>query len=231
MVRQLIKIHLAIISGNKYGVRELFGEMEKENQEVRHRPVLEYCAYLYLKALYDKKEDSIRTAAETIRFYYESESHDWRLLWFLLNTDTRYEKNAGYKLREIREQFMSGCHSPILYYEAVCIYNEEPVLLRELKEFEIQALNYGIRNFILTKELMRQYTYLAGKSKDFHPIVFHNLTKLYERYHNTDILSVICSILIKGLKNQRNILNGTSLELQHSLGLQSYMNTICILSV
>ena len=196
----LIRTHLAIISGKNLLAEQMLESFEKEENVLKKNSVVDYCTYLYLKALYHKEEETIKNATETIRRYYENGYFDWRLLWFLLYTDKRYDKNKNTKLADIKEQFENGCHSPILYYEAVCIFNEEPFQLRDLGDFEIQILNYGIRNWLLSKDAMQQYTYLANKKKTFHPIIFHGLVKLYDEYETAEILSSICCMLIKGLK-------------------------------
>lgn len=198
--KDLIKAHLAVISGKNKIAEELLSGFEEIETLLRKKHVFEYCAYLYLKALYRKEDATTRAVTETIRDYYDRGHNDWRILWFLLYTDTRYEKNKTAKLQDIKEQFDAGCHSPILYYEAVCILNEEPYLLRDLTEFEIQVLNFGIKNSLVGRAVADQFTYLAGKRKSFDRIIFQGLVKLYESYESVDILSAICCMLIKGLK-------------------------------
>ncbi|MGB4658700.1 MAG: DUF5717 family protein, partial [Mobilitalea sp.] len=199
-VKNLIKTHLAIISGNNKIAEELLNEFEENELTIKRKSALEYCAYLYLNALYRKDDIIISNTADIIRHYYENGHYDWRILWFLLYTDKRYETDKSLKLADMKEQFNSGCHSPILYYEAVCIFNEEPVLLRELSDFELQTLNYGIKNWILSKDAATQYTYLANKKKTFNQVIFHDLVKLYDEYNTPEILAAICCILIKGFK-------------------------------
>ena len=129
--------------------------------------------------------------------------------FFLPISDTR---NRNYKLADIKEQFDGGCHSPILYYEAVCVYNEEPYLLRELNEFEIHVMNYGIKNNCLNTDLVLQYTYLAGRLKNYDSIVFRGLARLYRLYEKDEILAAFGSLLIKGsFKRTISILNGTTM--------------------
>ncbi len=198
--KSLIKTHLALISGNEKLVKEELENFQREEAVWKRRSVVEYCAYLYLNALYKKEDEVIKEAARVIRSYYENGKADWRILWFLLNIDSTYGKSGGRKLSDIKEQYEVGCHSPILYYEAICILNQEPVLLRELSGFEIQILNFGIKNFMLTKELAQQYTYLANKRKTYHPVIYQDLVRLYDEYGDVDILSAICCLLIKGLK-------------------------------
>lgn len=202
MLNELLRTHLAIISGKTKLAEELVGDFILSDALLKRRSAYEYCAYQYLKALLYKDEETIKASTETIRQYYENGNTDWRILWFLLNLDSGYTKAAGKKLSDIKEQFIAGCHNPILYYEAVCIFNQEPVLLRELGDFEIQVMNYGIKNWIISKELAGQYTYLANKRKSFHPIIFHGLVKLYDEYDDPEILSAICCLLIKGMKKE-----------------------------
>ena len=198
--KELVKTHLTVIAGKTKLAEELLGDFALSDALIKRRSVFEYCAYLYLKALYHKDEETIKDTAETIRYYYENGNPDWRILWFLLNLDSGYSKAASRKLQDIIEQFEIGSHNPILYYEAVGIFNEEPVLLRELNDFEIQVMNYGIKNWIISKELARQYTYLANKRKGFHPVIYQGLVKLYDEFEDPEILSAICCTLIKGGK-------------------------------
>lgn len=199
-VGELIRTHLAMVGGKYKLAEELLKDLEAEAAVMRRQSVLEYCAYQYLKALYYREDVILHQAVDSIRFHYLNVNSDWRILWLLLDLDLSYQKNIGDKLKDIREQFDGGCHSPVLYYEAVRIYNEDPVLLRELNDFEIQTINYGIKESILSKELALQYTYLAAKKKTYHPVIYQCLRRLYEVYEEQDILSAICSLLIKGVK-------------------------------
>ena len=197
---KLMNVHLAIAAGKNKTAGLLLSELAKEEAALRNTSALYYCAYLYLEALYHKDEIVIRNATETIRRYYSSGHSDWQILWFLLYTDKRYDKNKGLKLNDIREQFEAGCRSPILYYEAMIIYEEEPYQLRDLNDFEIQVMNYGIKNGLGSRETALQFTYLANRMKNYHPLIFRCLAALYHKFKLTEILSAICCMLIKGLK-------------------------------
>lgn len=199
-LRSMLNVHLSIISGNMEEATKLLGELSEKEAAIKAESDLNYCAFHYLKALYAKEEQAVKLETKTIRECYENRKNDWRILWFLLYIDPYYGKVKANKLEAIREQFHSGCRSPILYYEAVCVYNEEPYLLRELDDFEIQALNFGIKNWFISKDTALQYTYLANKKKAFHPVIFKGLVKLYDEFNLEQILSAICCMLIKGYK-------------------------------
>jgi len=227
---ELMKTHLAIISGKDSKTKHLLEEFAKSEVEMKKKSIKEYCAYLYLDALYKKDDQTIRNANETIRNYYENGCFDWPILWFLLYTDKRYNKNKSMKLTDIKEQFNTGCHSPILYYEAVCIYNEEPSLLHELTGFEIQVFSFAVKYGILLKEAALQYTYLANKEKKFHKVIFRSLARLYDVFKLKDILSAICSMLIKGLKKSEKYFEWFRLGVEAQLRItelyEYYMYTI-----
>lgn len=197
---KLIRAHLAIISDKRKRAGHLLAEIAEEEERLRMSSIPEYCTYLYLNALYRKEDETVKQAAEAISRYYDNGYYDWRILWLLLYTSKRYDKNRAQKLSDIREQYDAGCKSPVLYYEALLVYNEEPYQLRDLGNFEIQVLNYGIRNKVPNKELIQQYTYLANKKKTFNPLIFRGLTKLYKEYGSNEILSAICCMLIKGIR-------------------------------
>lgn len=201
--KELMRTYLAILTEKNSEAEQLLISIASDEILMQQQSVVEYCAYLYLKALYESDESTKAKAVEIIRRLYEKGHYDWMLLEFLLYMDDRYVDNMGLKLMDIKEQFHAGCTSPVLYYEAACIFNEEPYLIRELSAFEIQMLNFSIRNRIATKETALQYAYLANKKKHFHPIIYRGLTRLYEQYPVTEILTVICCMLIKGIKRSK----------------------------
>ncbi len=198
--KELMRIHMAIVSGRRKLAEELLVDLSAVDGVLKKKDGFEYCCYLYLEALYKREEETTLMAARTICSFYERSRSDWRLLWLLLQLDKKYEKNRSEKLQDIKEQFELGCRSPILYYEAVCIVNEDAYLLRELSDFKVQILNFGIKNWILSKEAAQQYIYLAGKRKTFHPVIYSGLCRLYDEYGTAEILAAICSTLIKGMK-------------------------------
>lgn len=229
-MKELLKIHLSIVADRTKITEELLADIASEELALKRKSIFEYCVFLYLDAMYRKDEETVKSAAESIRRFYESGHNDWQILWLLLYLDKRYDKNKSEKLSAIKEQFENGSRSPILYYEAVCIYNEEPFLLRELNDFEIQVLNFGIKNWMLSKEAAGQYTYLANRRKSFDSVIFHGLERLYDEYGTTEILSAVCCMLIKGMKKDEKYFNwfrlGVDAQLRITELYEYYMYSI-----
>ncbi len=189
-----------------------------------------YCAFRYLEAYMSGEDEIIEAAIADITLRYDNGHRDWRILWFLLYLDKRYEENILLKLALIREQVLSGIHSPILYHEALGIYQKEPALLHEMGFFEIQIINYGMKYGQVHKELALQYVFLASKEKEYHPIIYKNLVKLYNIYGTKEILTAICSMLIKGQKFGPEYYSWYTLGIQAQLKItqlpESYMYSI-----
>ncbi|BCJ96162.1 hypothetical protein acsn021_37310 [Anaerocolumna cellulosilytica] len=198
----LIYVHLLIVSGKETEAGNQLEDLQAKADVWKFTASIKYCGYLYLKAMHTKEDSAIEEALQATRESYEQTS-DWRLLWLLFYIDKRYDHNKALKLAEIKQQFERGCKSPILYYEAITAISEEPVLLHELSAFEIQILNWGTKNNCITEETAILFTYMAGRRKKYHDLIYNCLIRLYKDYQMKDLLSAICSLLIKGHK--RNI--------------------------
>ncbi len=214
---QLLKAHLHIISNKDTWAKEILEQYKDKLEELYKSHVISYCAYLYLEALLYKGDAYIETALVHTRDLYETRYDDWRLLWFLLYIDKRYENNKVLKLEDIKKAYVKGCHSPIMYFEAVAIFNEEPTIFHELGPFELQVLHWGLRQDYINKDVALQFTYLAGKRKGFHRLVYECLCLIYEKYKYKDALSAICGLLIKGHRRSNTYFRWFQLGVEEQL--------------
>lgn len=157
-----------------------------------------YCYYLYIRTLQKRELEQTIMATEVIRKYYESGYDKWELLWILLYIDPSYENNKSLKIARIKEQYKLGCHSTLMYYEALYVLNKQPALLRVINSFELQVLNFGSKYNAIDLRLAVQISELAMLEKNFRPLLFNILVKLYEKFENKVILTAMLSVLIRG---------------------------------
>ncbi len=196
-VIELIRVHLLMIEGQVMQVQNQIEVWDKESERIKDNSILEYCAYLYLKALFIGDSEYTKAVVNEINVYYHNGYKHWQILWLLLYLDKRYENNY-LKLSAIREQLQMGCHSPIIYYEACAIYNDEPELLIDLDNEAILVMNWGIKTGLINQDAILRYVYLAGREKKFIPLIFRGLVTIYEQVPSKELLFAICSMLIKG---------------------------------
>lgn len=226
----MLQTHLYIITNQSEKAAQMLDTFLDYESDFKKSSGIEYCGYLYLKAMHYQEQETIDQAIREIRYIYENGLKDYRILWFLLYLDKNYEENVLYKLAQIKEQVLSGTHSPILYFEALNIYNTDPSSLHELGEFELQVMDYGIHNDSIAKETAAQFTYLATREKTFRYNVFKNLEILYDKYYTEEILNAICTILIKGQKTATKYFSWYRLGVEAGLKItqlhESYMYSI-----
>ena len=169
-----------------------------------------YCYYLYVSTLQKRNDDFTREVIEKIKHIYYTkktemaENSCWKILWILFYLDETYDDNVSIKLARIKEQFTWGMKSPLMYFEALSLFNEQPELLRVLDEFELQVLNFGCRHMFIGKRLAEHVAILTSGYgvKDFNKILFSVMAELYDVHGTKSILSAIVSMLIKGNKTQ-----------------------------
>ncbi len=77
-----------------------------------------------------ERKDSLYTSdvSEIVTRYYDNGYDTWKLLWILFYIDGQIENNKSIKLIRIKDAFNDGCTSPVMYIEALNIYNEQPDL-------------------------------------------------------------------------------------------------------
>lgn len=212
----LLQTYIFLIGGRREQTRDLLCLLESKDLEGKGK-ILEYSALLYLEALFTKEKEAVSKAFETIRSYYEQGYWNWKLLWFLLYLDRSYDGNRQKKLSHINEHLKKGCHSPILYLEAAALYNEEPALLRELDLTTVPVINWAVREDFLSQEVLAQYTYLAGRKKQFSPLHYRILGRLYHKYGSKEILIALTGHLIKGQKSGLRYLPWYALGIKEQL--------------
>lgn len=171
-----------------------------ENMLDEGRDNVVYSYYLYVRTIQKKSDDFTKEVIEKIKNVYYKEDSSWEILWILFYLDETFDDNVSIKLTRIKEQFSKGMTSPLMYYEAMSIFNENPELLRVLDEFELQTLNFGCRESFIGKRLAEQIADLAICVKDFNNILFSVLVELYDVYGTKSILIAIVGMLIKGNK-------------------------------
>lgn len=157
-----------------------------------------YCYYLYVRTLQKRDVGFTAEVIKKIREYYDNGYDSYKLLWILFYLDESFDTNQSLKIARIKEQYLKGMSSPIMYYEAMREFNEQPELLRFLNDFEIQILCFGSKEGYISNRLANQLADVCSSMKRFNPLLLKILTTIYDTNKNINILSSIISMLIKG---------------------------------
>ncbi|MCR5357701.1 MAG: DUF5717 family protein [Lachnospiraceae bacterium] len=176
-----------------------------------------YSYYLYLTTLYLRDESYINEVAAEVEELYKQNRDDYRILWTLLYLDEELSNNHSQKIELIEEQYRNGCRSPIIYVEAYQYYVNNPVTLNKLTEFELQILLWAAKNGLMNNELCKQVLYICARTKEFSEHLLNLLIKIYRINEDPDVVSAICSMLIKEGRTDEKYFEWYSMGVQMEL--------------
>lgn len=199
---KLLQAQICISRKNEEDAAWLLDSVADEILDKRDENIQLYCYYLYVRTLQKRDFDYTIKALDTIKGYYENGFDSWELLWILLYIDSSFENNKSLKIARIKEQYRIGCHSPLMYYEALYVFNKQPVLLRMINSFELQVINFGNKYNAIDLRLAIQISELSMLEKGFRQGLFNVLTGLYEKFENKTILIAVITMLIRGNKRE-----------------------------
>ncbi|MFG6325271.1 MAG: hypothetical protein K1W00_00320 [Lachnospiraceae bacterium] len=197
MLLKLFQAHIFICQNMDSDGEWLLENVAEELISRRDEEPVLYCYYLYIRTLQKRDDEFTGEVTGKIRALYEGECSDWRLLWMLIYLDESCDRNLSIKLLRIKDEYNKGMRSPLMYYEALSSFNVMPEMMRVLDDFEVQVLNFGMKNDCISKKLAMQVSEIIRTEKHFKPLVYNVVSWLYEKYQEEDMLQSICALLIK----------------------------------
>ena len=226
----LMKAQILLSQGNHNEAGWILDDFIKNNMSdvTNHYEI--YCFYLYVKSLQKREAAYTAQALDEVREIYEKHCHSYLILWILFYMDEKYDVNKSLKYTMIKGEYSSGCRSPLLYFEALSVLNEQPGLLRVLNRFEIALLQFGTKYDWIDDRLALNLVELANHEKNYSKSLYDTLTGLYEKKPSDDILTAICTILIRGNKTGKKYFawyeQGVKKELRIANLFESYLFSI-----
>lgn len=121
--------------------------------------------------------------------------------FFIMNMEERFETNLANKVELLAKLYQAGMNRSFLFLETWLVFEKEAELVTRLDGLTIRAFSRAIRfGYKIKKELVEKFAYLAGKLREYHPIVMGILKEMYEREKSEEVLAAICSLLLKADK-------------------------------
>lgn len=227
---KLFQAHIFIIRNMDNDGEWLLENVAEELISRREQETVLYCYYLYIRTLQRRDDEFTEEVTDRIREYYEGGCNDWRLLWMLIYLDEGCDRNLSIKLLRIKEEYNKGMRSPLMYFEALASFNRMPEMMRVLDDFEVQVLNFGVKNECVSKKLAMQVGEIIRTERHFSPLVYDIVTRLYEKYSDDELLWSICGLLIKFNMTDHKYFKWFELGVEKELKITSlyeyYMYTI-----
>lgn len=193
----LARAQLYLIEGKDEEGKAILESLKGDLLDKINNDVELYCYYLYVNTLLIKSEEYTVQVEKQVRKFFENGHDTYRILWILFYLTAETDSNKSIRLIRIKDAFNDGCVSPVMYLEAINIFNAQPVLLRVLNSFEMQVVNFGCKYEIITEKLADQIADVAGNEKNPSMELTRMLKALYEKYDNDEILTALVTNMIR----------------------------------
>lgn len=196
LTSRLYQVHLYIMQKRDNDARNI---LERTKLMLDEKTPTELIGYsLYLEYLMSKDDESKAEYAEAIELLYVQNIHSHRLAWLMAYTNEELRNNDVKFWKHLKEQYENGCNSPLMFIDALNIMVRTPSVMTSLSDFELAFLAFARRHGSITREIRSRLTFLADNEIAYNNEVLDLLIYSYEVDPRDDILSQICTMLMKG---------------------------------
>ena len=166
-------------------------------QDKQENGILYYMS-LYVQTMIDNNQATYDYASDEFEKVIKTDKAPWQILLFSYHLDHNAEENASIWLTRFKDAFSNGCTSPIVYLEAIRIFNKQPALLRVLNAFETQVVRFGYKNSLVEAAATSRITELVSEETKIDMTHLYCLKNLYDEYNSDEILITLCKKMIQG---------------------------------
>jgi len=193
----LFHAHICLIGGQTDEAKWLL-ESYNYNRFAIGKDVELSSYYLYLTTFLSSDTIGQRKVAEELSRTFMKHPDSWKILCMLVEVDPEY-KIYSERLRALEKQFYEEkSHSIWFYLQAFKCFRDKSSSLKKLGEFEVRVLLFAVKHRLMTRELALYTANLASQMKVFDRHLYDVLALSYKIYHESMILTSICTLLIKG---------------------------------
>ena len=196
-VSRLYQAQLLVVQRRENEAQWVLEHVEKE-MNIAQCPDKVRAYFLYLQTLASHDEAYIDSTARKVAQLFEVNPNSFEILWTMLYLDEDLADNATRKISLIENMCERGCTSPIMYIEAYNFFVANTEKLSKLSRFELRVLLFATRMGVIDSEVLRQLLYLAGKQREYDPLLYKLLCNCYDITAEDEIVEVVATMLIKG---------------------------------
>ncbi len=193
---KLYRAYLAYLEEDKFQNEEIIaGVLLKKNEyEVRENRL--FAGILYLEAIKSRNKTLTDTNLEKIKRCFAKYPDSPMILWIMLQMDPRLEENKEYRYSSILNAVRSQNPSPTIISEAAKILKEDPFLLKSADSIECMIMLHMLKyDMAVVENGLEFVSKVSGKGERTY-LQLDVLTKLYDKFDNTEILRSLCETLI-----------------------------------
>lgn len=188
---RLAHIYVQLISG-RASQAEIALSVIAEDKEWNGVGNMVYAVFLYLTALSSDDPLKISDIMNRLRTVFEQDG-DPRIFVLCIQLDKKKRISNNARFDGLRKA-SAGCAIPqIVLLEAALVADEDPSVLKEFGEFELQVIRFGVANTLLHRDALLKIAYLASRAKSTTMRHVKVLRKAFEQYKLAELLEAVCT--------------------------------------
>ena len=195
---QVAKAMILSFSGETDEAHKVLNACGNDLMEDKKKDGILYYTALYITTMINSSDKNLEFAKEKFFEATEFPEVPWQVVLYRFHMDKHSSENASIWLTRFKDAFSNGCTSPVIYLEAIRIFNTQPVLLRVLNTFETQVIRFGYRYGLVEPATTSRITELVSEENKIDMTHLYCLKKLYDEYNSDEILITLCKKMIQG---------------------------------
>lgn len=221
----LMKAQALILNRQKQEASWILEEFKRECID-RTTPVWGY--YLYLCTLMEREASYVDRLTAEIEELFRRHPKSSLLFWILLFVKEEYYQDGARRLKALEQWIQKGNDSPYFYLEAYYLIWQDPYLLAQLGKVELKILNWARKQNALSRDIALQILSLLAGQREYESQVYQILCSCYEVDASEEMLSGICSYLIKGQKLTKEYHRWYKLGIEHEIRITNLYEAFLI---
>lgn len=225
----LVQAHIYLRCNKKEEAKWILDKFEYNRMLMNTEPELA-AYYLYLTALLSGDSRQMRRIAEELERLELRNDDSWMIVCMLAQLAPAYRDYRN-RLEYLKQKFNRHHFNAMLFFkECYVCYQESNGLLSSVGPFELHVLEFACKRGMFTQELAAQLASLIPQMRAYDERLFRVLTRVYDMYPSAQMLTAICTLLIKRQEMRSEDFKWYQLAVEENLNIpklfEHYMMTI-----
>ena len=225
----LVQAHIYLRGNKKEEAKWILDKFEYNRMMPISQPELA-AYYLFLSAVLSGDSRQMRHIAEELERLELRNDDSWMIVCMLAQLSPAYRDYRN-RLEYLKHKFAKHRFNSLLFFkECYICYQESNGLLSSVGPFELHVLEFACKRGIFTAELAAQLASLIPQVREYDERLYRVLCRVYDMYPSVQMLSAICSLLIKRQTARSEDFKWYQLAVEENLSIpklyEYYMMTI-----
>lgn len=220
----LMKAQCLIINKQRQEALWIISEMKRD---IIDKSSERWAYLLYLCTLIEQEKSYVDRLTKEIEGIFRKHPESVCIFWFLSFLREGYTNDPARRLHDILQWIGTGHATPLLYIEALSLYEQDPYLLRDFTPVVMNVFYWAAQHTTFSRDLAMQIFHALPYVKGYDAHLIFVVQRAYESFEDKDAYREIVAYLLKNQKYEEKYLmwyrDAIALDLRLSGLYEAYM--------